>query len=192
MISVDNYNRTFPKYPRLIEDKGWIHGTWYCGAWYKSRLYGDYPSNFLQRALSLFPGIEPGRILHCPSGSLNGNVLRVPGVTVDLVKDEARQPQIVASADNLPFLKNSFDLILSDPPYSDEHSARYGTPHYPLIRSFREFRRVLAPGGYMGLLHQYYPPFRRTDWTMPALIGVCSGSNRKMRMFAVFQTTKKE
>jgi hypothetical protein len=24
MISVDPYNRTFPKYPKLIEDKGWI------------------------------------------------------------------------------------------------------------------------------------------------------------------------
>lgn len=121
---------------------------------------------------------------HCPSGSLNGST---PGMTVDLVRDEARQPKIVASADCLPFDDGAFDLVLSDPPYSKADAARYGTPPYPLKRSMDEFGRVLAPGGYFGLLHFFYPPFRRANWQMVALIGVCVGSNRKMRMFAVFQ-----
>src|SRR5438094_565074 len=25
-ISCENYNRSFPRYPKLIEDKGWIYG----------------------------------------------------------------------------------------------------------------------------------------------------------------------
>lgn len=187
MISSENYNATFPKYPRLIEDKGWVYGVWYCGAFYKSKLYGDYPPTFLKRALSLFPEVPKDRILHCPSGSLNG---QVPGVTVDLIRDDKRHPQIIASADELPFSDNSFDLILSDPPYSAEHAKVYGTPNYPLKKSMNEFRRVLSPNGYFGLLHFYYPPFRRSDWKMRGLIGVCTGSNRKMRMFVIFQSTK--
>ena len=36
MISVENYNKVFSKYPMTIEDKGWIYGVWYCGtAWQK-------------------------------------------------------------------------------------------------------------------------------------------------------------
>lgn len=185
-ISVESYNSTFPNYPKMVEDKGWVYGVWYCGAFYKSRLYGDYPPTFLKRARSLFPDLDESRLLHCPSGSLNG----VGGVTVDLVRDEKRHPQIIASADDLPFSDNSFDLVLSDPPYSKADSEKYGTPHYPLKRSFNEFRRVLSPRGYLGLLHFYYPTFRRADWDMVALIGVCTGSNRKMRMFAIFQNTK--
>lgn len=186
-MSVESYNRSFPKYPSLIQDKGWIHGVWYCGAFYKSKLYGDYPPTFLKRALSLFPDVDRSRLLHCPSGSLNGES---GGVTVDLIRDEKRCPQIIASADKLPFPDNSFDLVLSDPPYGAEHCKRYGTPNYPLKKSFDEFRRVLAPGGYLGLLHFYYPTFRRENWKMKAMIGVCCGSNRKMRMFVVFQNTK--
>jgi hypothetical protein len=44
---------------------------------------------------------------------------------------------------------------IGDPPYSKEHCKKYGTPNYPLKKSMAEFRRVLAPGGYLGLLHFY-------------------------------------
>lgn len=185
-LNVNGYNSAFPRYPKLVDDKGWIHGTWYCGAFYKQKLYGDYPPTFLKRALSLFPDLDRTKLLHCPSGSING---QFGGVTVDLIRDEKRCPQIIASADKLPFPDNSFDLILSDPPYSKQDAEKYGTPPYPLKKSFDEFRRILVPGGYLGLLHFYYPPFRRVNWDMKALIGVCTGSNRKMRMFAVFQKT---
>lgn len=188
-LNVKSYNITFPRYPSLIEDKGWIHGVWYCGGFCVSTLYGQYPWSFLKRALSLFPGIDPARILHCPSGTLNGDT---PGVTVDLVRDDIRKPQIIASADNLPFPDNSFDLVLSDPPYSKEDAKKYGTPPYPLKKAMAEFRRVLSPGGYFGLLHFYYPTFQRKNWKMRAMIGVCTGSNRRMRVFTVFENTKIE
>ena len=187
MISAEAYNATFPKYPKLVEDKGWIYGIWYCGAFYKSKLYGDYPPTFLKRAMSMFPETQPDRILHCPSGSLNGST---PGMTVDLIRDDKRCPKVLASADALPFADNSFDLVLSDPPYSKADCQKYGTPNYPLKKSMAEFRRVLSPGGFLGLLHFYYPPYRRLDWNMKAMVGVCVGSNRKMRMFVIFQNTK--
>lgn len=184
-ISVANYNATFKKYPSLIESKGWIHGVWYCGAFYTSTIYGQYPPTFLKRALSLFPGLDESRLLQCPSGTLKG-----PGVTVDLVSDLIRCPQVVASAEKLPFPDDSFDVWLSDPPYSKEDAKKYGTPPFPLRGMMNEARRVLRPGGYLGLLHFYYPTFRRAEWNMVAMIGVCTGSNRKMRVFCVFQSTK--
>src|ERR1700752_1396276 len=101
-------NSEFPQYPITVEDKGWVDGVWYCGrSFQKAKLYGQYPSTFLKRALGLFPGaIE---ILHCPSCTIEG----VRGITVDKVRDAVRRPQIVADACSLPFQDNSFDLVLS-------------------------------------------------------------------------------
>jgi len=185
VIDVAHYNKQFKKYPDLNESKGWIHGVWYCGAFYTSSLYGQYPPTFLKRALALFPTVKEDRIMHLPSGTLTG-----PGMTVDLIRDEIRKPKVQASAEKLPFEDNSFDLILSDPPYSKEDSKKYGCPPFPLRGMFQEARRVLAPGGYLGLLHFFYPTFRRADWQMVAMIGVCTGSNRKARLFTIFRSTK--
>jgi ParB-like nuclease domain len=64
-ISVAAWNAAFPEYPMTVEDKGWIYGVWYCGtAWQKTRLPGEYPPTFLDRALGLFPDAK--KIVHCP------------------------------------------------------------------------------------------------------------------------------
>jgi hypothetical protein len=183
-LDVEFYNQTFLKYPKLIGDKGWIYGVWYCGMTYQRKLYGQYPPTFLRRALSLFPSVDPKRILHCPSGSLNGDV---PGVSVDCMRDEIWQPQIIAAADCLPFSDCSFDLVLSDPPYSDAHSREVQHAPLPAQKEHAEFHRILARGGYFGLLHFRYPSFKRTEWEMRALIGVVTGSNRNVRVFTIFQ-----
>jgi hypothetical protein len=86
-IDVQNCNATFKRYPVTVEDKGWVYGVWYCGtSWDRVRLHGQYPPTFLKRALSLFPNAKD--ILHCPSGTVTH------GTTVDLMRDEVRQPQI--------------------------------------------------------------------------------------------------
>lgn len=180
-IDVDALNATFPKYPMTVEDKGWIYGVWYCGtAWTKVRLHGQYPPGFLKRALALFPDAKD--ILHCPSGTLTG-----PGMTADLIRDDARQPQVLASADALPFATGSFDLWLSDPPYTVADSEKYGCPPFPLGGMMREAHRVIRPGGYLGVLHTYYPSYRRKEWRLRALIGVITGFLRATRVFSVFE-----
>ncbi len=180
-LSVAAVNEAFPKYPMTIDDKGWVYGVWYCGtAWDKVRLHGQYPPTFLKRAVALFPGAKD--ILHCPSGTVTG-----PGVTVDAIRDEVRCPQYVAPADALPFADESFDLVLSDPPYTSEDSAKYGCKPYPLGRAMEEARRVLRPGGHFGILHTYYPSYRRKKWRLVALIAVVTGFMRATRMFSVFE-----
>ena len=183
MISVENVNKRFPKYPITVEDKGWIYGVWYCGtAWQKSKIYGQYPPKFLERALALFPEIPSNKILHCPSGSVTG-----PGMTVDLIKDDVRCPQICASADSLPFANSSFKLWLADPPYSEEDAKKYGCKKFPLVGMVREAQRVLEPGGYLGVLHLYYPSYSRKIWELKALIAVITGFNRATRIFSILQ-----
>jgi SAM-dependent methyltransferase len=180
-LSAAAVNEAFPKYPVTVEDKGWTYGVWYCGtSWVKVGLHGQYPPTFLRRALALFPDAKD--ILHCPSGTVTG-----PGVTVDLVRDKARKPQIVASADKLPFRSRSFDLILSDPPYTKEDSVKYGCPPFPLQGFMREAYRLLRVGGYLGMLHLYYPSYRRIEWNLLGLIAVVTGFMRKTRMFSILQ-----
>lgn len=180
-MNVDNCNATFPRYPITMRDKGWVYGVWYCGtSWTRVRLHGQYPPTFLKRALSLFPDAK--HILHCPSGTITG-----PGTTVDMIRDEVRQPQVLASACSLPFADESFDLYLSDPPYTAQDSKKYGCPPYPLGKAMKEAHRVLKPNGYLGVLHTYYPSYRRQMWHLRGLIAVVTGFQRATRMFSVFQ-----
>lgn len=181
MISVENLNRTFPKYPVTIQDKGWIYGVWYCPtAWMKSHFYGQFPLTFLKRVLALFPDAK--EILQCPCGTITG-----PGVTVDIMQDEKRKPQIIASADKLPFADESFDLYISDPPYSHADSKKYGCKPYPNKGAMAEALRVLKHGGYYALLHTRYPSFKRGSWNFVGLIGIVTGANRTIRLLSIFQ-----
>jgi SAM-dependent methyltransferase len=181
MIDVQNCNAVNSKYPMTVLDKGWVYGVWYCGtSWDRVRLHGQYPPTFLRRALSLFPAAE--KILHCPSGTVTG-----PGVTVDAIRDDVRCPQIIAQADNLTFEDETFDLILSDPPYTPEDSKKYGCAPFPLGKFMKESRRVLRTGGHLGMLHTYYPSYRRKEWSLKALIAVVTGFQRATRMFSIFE-----
>lgn len=180
-LDVQHANRVHHRYPMTVEDKGWVYGMWYCGtAWDKVKLYGQYPPTFLKRALALFPAAED--VLHIPSGTIEGH-----GITVDRVMDDVRKPMIVADAGALPFRDESFDLVLSDPPYSPADSAKYGCPPWPQRKAMAEAWRVLRPGGYLGHLHVYYPTYRRKDWKLVGLIGVVTGFQRATRMFSIFQ-----
>ena len=183
--NVAHLNAEFPKYPITVEDKGWVYGVWYCSrSFQKVALYGQYPQTFLKRALALFPAATD--ILHCPSGTVQG----VRGITADRVKDSIRCPQIVADACALPFPNNSFDLILSDPPYSDRDAQEYGTGHFPLKKAMQEFHRVLRPHAYFGLLHVMTPAFSKKTWKWVGTIAVVTGTNSRTRMFSIFECLK--
>jgi SAM-dependent methyltransferase len=111
-------------------------------------------------------------------------VLR-PGICVDLVHE--RKPHIVASAAALPFKDRSFDLYLSDPPYTDEDSRKYGTPPFPLRKFMSEAHRVLDCGGHLGVLHFYYPDYKRKEWALRGLIAVITGFRGSTRVFSIFE-----
>lgn len=181
-LSVANVNQTFPKYPVTVEDKGWVYGVWYCGtSWTRVKLHGQYPPTFLKRALALFP--DASDVLHAPSGSLKD----VAGVTLDMVSDDVRQPDYIGDCAALPFDDNRFDLVLSDPPYTKKDSKIYGCGPFPMGKFVKEAWRVLRPGGYLGMLHTYYPQHRRKDFKLCGLIGVVTGVSRATRIFSILE-----
>lgn len=185
MISAASVNAAFPKYPITVDDKGWIYGVWYCGAsWDKVRLHGQYPPTFLKRAKALFPNAQ--KILHCPSGTV------AEDFTVDRIQDDVRKPQVIADASALPYRDSCFDVVLSDPPYTPKDSEKYGCKPWPEQKAMAEARRILKPGGYLGVLHTYYPSYRRANWRLAALIAVVTGFKRATRMFSIFESTKQE
>lgn len=191
-MDINNLNQQFKKYPisftdengDSIEDKGWCYGVWYCGTSFtKTRLYGQYPPTFLKRAIALFPHAKD--VLHAPSGQLDG--LPCGHVTLDIHNDDIRKPMYVGDCGNMPFNDESFDLILSDPPYSEEDSRLYGCAKFPEKKFMLESRRVLRPGGYLGFLAYHYPSYRRTEWELKGLFAVVTGFSRRTRMFSVLK-----
>lgn len=183
MIDVENVNRSFPHYPRTVEDKGWVYGVWFCGtAWTKVTLHGQYPPTFMKRALALFPLVEAYAILHCPSGAVSG-----PGITVDVHQDAVRKPQVVADAAHLPFNGGCFSVVLSDPPYTKADASIYGCRPFPMKQFMSEAHRTLKPNGYLGILHLSYPSYSRKQWKLRGLIAVVTGFLRATRMFSIFE-----
>lgn len=180
MIVVENYNRTFGRYPRMSADAGLAQGVWYCGSFRRSSFHGQYPSGFLPRLLALFPGAR--EILHCPSGTVEG-----PGITVDRIRDGVRRPMVVADARSLPFRDGSFDLVLADPPYTAADSRKYGCAPFPLRRAMEEWRRVLHVGGHLAVLHTAVPQYSRAKWDLRGLVGVVTGTNRAVRILSVLR-----
>lgn len=194
-LDIDNLNKTFKKYPIAfsdengdsIADKGWSYGVWYCGTSFtKVKLYGQYPPTFLKRALALFP--EAKNILHAPSGSL----IDLPDghITLDIYDDNVRKPMFRGDCGDMPFSDSHFDLVLSDPPYSEEDSRLYGCAKFPEKKFMSECARVLKPNAYLGFLAYHYPSYRRKDWKLEGLFAVVTGFSRRTRMFSVFRNLK--
>lgn len=96
------------------------------------------------RQLRLFGGGE--KVLH-PFGGMAEYGLRVD-VNPDL------RPHVIADAHFLPFKAEVFDMVIVDPPYSDELSKEvYGTGKLRYYTYVSEAVRVCKPGGYIALYH---------------------------------------
>lgn len=83
------------------------------------------------------------------------------GMRVD-IKEEV-EPDIVADAHNFVDANNlkeeQFDVILADPPYSNEESKElYGTPDINYNKWTKQCDKVLKPGGLLIVYHKYIMP----------------------------------
>lgn len=154
--------------------------TWVLPRPSRSRYPGSFPLHFeanLQRILGY-----PDRTLHPFGGRAE------IGVRVDI--DPTLEPDVVADAHALPFDDASFDLVVLDPPYSDEEALTiYGTP--PLRPSVytKEAARVLRPGGWLVVYGDREP--RRPPGCNHALrIIVVLRPSHRPRIAMVFQKRK--
>lgn len=187
-VRADCYNQKYPKYPCLTYDKGYIMGVWIIGNYYKNSTdyYGAYPHSYLDRIMSLFPDIPHERILHLFSGSLKKG--ECPGFRFDLNVD--CEPDIIGNAEKLTeYLPDGmqFDLILADPPYSQEDADHYGTPMVNRNKVVSECVKVLRPGGFLVWLDQVYPMFTKDELELVGTIALIRSTNHRIRMVFIWR-----
>jgi len=114
------------------------------------------------------------------------------GLKIDL--RASINPDIIADAHSLPLRPSLFDIVLCDPPYSDEESRlKYGTPPLRFRRWSREAERVLDAGGVLILYHKVMLP--NPDPSKLSLIKRVFIGNRTwhaLRVALLFQKEKDE
>jgi hypothetical protein len=162
---------------------GRVVGTWIMGNDYrvKSEYYGGYPAGYLRRVKSLFP--EKRHVLHLFSGKVDLAIL--PGDTVDINPDLA--PTYVDDAqklENVPL--GQYDLVLADPPYSDDDAQRYGTTMVKRNTVFSALRG-LSPGAHIVWLDQVLPMYRKDAFAVEAVIGMVKSTNHRFRVVTIFR-----
>ena len=191
MLKIDlaNYRKQFPKYPGPVQHgkSGWIHGTWMIGQQYRSKhgYYGEYPPSFLERVHALTH--KATNVLHLFSGMVEPGLWSGREVTFDINPNV--NPDIQGDAHVLSkyFATNEFDLIIADPPYSEEDANRYGTPMVKRNTVMRECYPIISPGGCIFWLDQVYPMFRKEVLSLIGTIGLWRSTNHRFRGLSIFR-----
>jgi len=176
------YETAFPTYPPVVASHGWLYGTWILGNNYKgSGYYGAYPPGYLKRVTSMFP--EAKRVLHLFSGSLP------PGDYVRFDCREELAPDALGQAHDLAahFKVAEFDLVLADPPYSNEDADRYGSPMINRNKVMDQCAIIVRPGGNLVWLDQVLPMYRKSTWLYWGAIGIVRSTNHRFRIANFFQ-----
>ena len=146
----------------------------------ESKYRGAFPRFFEQNLVSLLG--YPDRILQ-PFGG-RGTV----GIRVDI--DPTVEPDVVGDAHALPFADGSFDLVLLDPPYSDEEAAtNYGTPKLRKRTYTAEAVRVCREGGWV-VVYGDREPERPPRCNHTLRIVVSLRPHHRPRVCGVFQKRK--
>jgi hypothetical protein len=165
----------------------WLYGVWMMGNDYSNEgdYYGSYPSNYLERVLALFPDKE--RLLHLFSGDLGAGVR---GDRLDINPDT--DPDLVGDAERLSsVVEGDYDLILADPPYSEEDARHYGTPMVSRNRVISECAKVLERGGFLVWLDQVLPMFRKDELELVGTISVIISTNHRVRCVFIWERPRR-
>jgi len=178
------YNSRWPTRPPMVGTDRWLTGVWMGGNNYRgSGYYGSYPPGYLDRVTTLFPDIPPDMTLHLFAGSVQAG----QGLRLDIRAD--MNPDIVGDAHDLGNLvgEGRFGLILADPPYSKEDSAKYGTGPVNRKRVVGECAKALRPGGFLVWLDTVLPMYRKADVLLVGTVGIAGSTNHRVRMAFVWQ-----
>lgn len=152
---------------------------------------GSFPLHFEQRLVRLVAQLQgrgdweygPGTVLH-PFGGL-----AEIGDTVDL--NETTTPTWVGDAHDLHWIPDAtYDLVIVDPPYSDEESGwLYGTGKLRPARFKAEALRVCKPGGHVALYHKRQPtsPGKRDEAELVHRIVVLTRAGHAARICFLYR-----
>ena len=142
---------------------------------------GGYPKKFVEWAIRQMQCPHPNQILHLCSGSVTS------GTTLDIRSQT--NTQIVADCRQTPFPDETFDYILTDPPYSQEYANNlYNTAdNYPTpYQIVKEASRLLKPGGKLGILHTQVPVIRK-PMKILSVHGITLGCGYQIRAWTLLR-----
>lgn len=182
---INNYDKNsgYPKSVFLGED-GRLYGTWVMGNNYtvKSTYYGGYPHGYLKRIKLLFP--DKLNTLHLFSGKVSKE--EFGGKTIDI--NPQMNPDYLVDAHKMTdVIKEQFDLILADPPYSIEDCEHYGTSMVKRNTVLKECVKLLEKGGHLVWLDQVLPMYRKVDLKTVGYIGMVKSTNHRFRVITIFE-----
>jgi hypothetical protein len=110
----------------------------------------------------------------------------MPGDTVD--SNAAMRPTWIADAHNLSAIPlERYDLVLADPPYSVEDAERYQTTMVQRNVVMRSLAAGMAEGARVIWLDQVLPMYRKTEWSIEAVIGMVKSTNHRFRVTTIFR-----
>lgn len=182
----NHYNIEYPDYPPLNTDSGWLYGVWMIGNNYQNKndYYGEYPPTYLDRVKSLFPDRE--NPLHLFSGSLKPDQVDNNAVRVDIKKEV--NPDIVMDCEKIGSLDTEFDLIMADPPYTEEDAEEYGTglPNRNEV-VMNQVPEILESGGFLVWLDLRLPMYRKDDYNFCGTIELVRSTNHRFRGISIFE-----
>jgi len=188
MIDIENYNKNRGIYSPLVAHNGMVCGFWMTGQDYrnKSGYYGAYPPNYLKRIAMLFP--ESKILMHLFSGKTELGIFKSANeITVDC--NPELEPKVLCDAENLTekFDEKTFDLILADPPYNENH-VKYGTKKVNKRKVIKECAKLLIKGGHLVWLDTSIPIWSKADgWKLVGTIGLVQSTNHACRVVAIFE-----
>jgi len=183
LTRIDHYAKVtkFPVY-MAVGPGNHLFGIWNMGNDYRvsSNYYGGYPATYLKRVKALFP--EKEEVLHLFSGKVDTEVF--PGDTVDI--NSELNPTYVDDAQtllNVPLEK--YDLILADPPYSEEDANHYKTSMINRNKVMKALSRCRS-GTHIVWLDQVKPMYRKDTFDMVGEIGISKSTNHRYRVMSIF------
>lgn len=155
---------------------------------------GGFPLHFEKKLVNLLG--NPPQILH-PFGGMAEYGLRTDLRIRHPLEERFRSkvkwkaPDVRADAHNLPFRDNVFDLVILDPPYSEEESrSLYQTGKVTYSRYVQEAVRVCKPGGFVASYNVTVTP--RPQGTVYGLrILVATRVWHRLRACCIFQKGKR-
>lgn len=152
--------------------------TWVLPRPRKDKYVGSFPLHFEQKLWRLLG--KPEKVLH-PFGGLSEI-----GDSVDL--NATTTPTWVGDAHDLHWIEDeTYDLVILDPPYSDQESEwLYGTPKLKPGKFTAEAVRVCKTGGHVAVYHVRQP--KRPEGTkLVHRIVVLTRTNHAPRVCFVFE-----
>ena len=117
------------------------------------------------------------KILHLFSGSLTDDVV---GDRFDI--NPNLKPDICGDAHKLSELvTKKYDLIIADPPYTNEDADHYGSPMINRNKVLKECVKILEVGGYIMWLDMTLCMYRKDELLRCISIGVERSTNHRFR-----------